>query len=407
MIKCDLVVIGAGASGMMAAITAARNGCKHVILLEGLSRVGKKLLITGNGRCNIANVDTDISHYHSKNLVSVQSVFEKFSLQDTKDFFNSLGIMLRREGNKLFPYSLQASSVLDALRYECERVGITIACNSRAVSLKQNGVVETDDAVYIAKSVIVACGGKAAPSTGSDGSGYALLKSIGHKIIEPRPAIVPIRTELVDIKALKGVRTECKLTLKCGADSVTYFDEVLFTEYGISGPAAMQLSRFVSVNHRNENVAAVIDFLPELDFNDVMEYLFARKDIAYDNRAENLTLGLLHKRIGQAVLKKCGLNINDDCSKYSDGQIMNICVAIKSYSVNITGVCGFDAAQTTAGGVAINEFTDKLQSKYSENIFACGEVLDCDGDCGGYNLQWAWSSGYVAGVAASERINKC
>ncbi len=392
---------------MMAAISAARNGCSNIIMLESKNRVGKKLLTTGNGRCNIANISTDISHYHSESIKSVIKILEQFTLTDTENFFDSIGIKLKCEGEKLFPYSLQASSVLDALRYECERLGVTTVCDSKVVSVDKNGNVKTDSEVYFAKSIIVSCGGRAAPSTGSDGNGYGLLKSIGHRIIEPRPAIVPLRTELSDIKALKGVRSECKLTLKCGSDSLSYYDEVLFTEYGISGPAAMQLSRFVSVKHRNENVVAVIDFLPEIQFKEVLEYLFERKAIAFENRAENLTLGLLNKRVGQAVLKKCGLNVNDDCSQYTDGQIMSICAAIKSYSVNVTGECGFDAAQTTAGGVNLSEFNTNLQSKFSDFIFACGEVLDCDGDCGGFNLQWAWSSGYVAGTSASERVMKC
>ena len=268
-------------------------------------------------------------------------------------------------------------------------------------------MVKTDNATYSAKCVIVATGGKAAPSTGSDGSGYALLKSVGHTVIEPHPAIVPIRTELTDIKALKGVRCDCKLTLKCGTDKAECFDEVLFAEYGISGPAAMQLSRFISVNHRHESVTAIIDFLPQLTLGEVLYYLNSRKSKAYENKSENLMLGLLNKRVGQAIIKKCGLNVNDNCSEYTEGQIMSICNEIKSYHVNVTGVCGFDAAQTTAGGVSLSEFDRTLRSKTCDRIFACGEVLDCDGDCGGFNLQWAWSSGYVAGKSACERAKLC
>ncbi len=407
IINCDLLIIGAGASGMMAAIAAARNGCGNIIMLESKARVGKKLLTTGNGRCNIANISGDIKHYHSENIDKVKCILDRFNINDTEQFFKSLGINLKKEGNKLFPYSLQAASVLDCLRYECERLGVKIVCDCKALSIDKNLNVKTNADVYKAKSVIISTGGKAAPSTGSDGSGYALLKSIGHSIVEPKPAIVPLRTELTDIKALKGVRVDGKLTLKCGADSVSYCDEILFAEYGISGPAAMQLSRFVSVKHSVENCVAVIDFLPQMDFKSVLEYLYVRAKNTYENRTENLTLGLLNKRVGQAIIKKCGLNINEDCSKYSDDMIVNICAAIKSYSVNVTGVCGFEAAQTTAGGVSLSEFNSDLNSKYSENVFACGEVLDCDGDCGGFNLQWAWSSGYVAGISAGERAKRC
>ncbi len=392
---------------MMAAIAAARRGCKNIIMLEAKSRVGKKLLTTGNGRCNIANINFDSSRFHSNNIDKVIKILNNFDLNCTSSFFESIGIMFKQEGDKLFPYSLQAASVLDALRFECDRLGVRIICDCKALHVSKDCIIKTENENFQAKCVIISTGGKAAPSTGSDGYGYTLLKSLGHSIIEPRPSIVPLRTELTDIKALKGVRIDGKLTLKCGSDMVEHRDEILFAEYGISGPAAMYLSRFVSVKHRNDKVVAVIDFLPELDFKAVLEYLFERQRLAYENRAENLTLGLVHKRVGQAILKKCGLNVNDDCSLYTDSQIMSICAAIKSYSVAVTGVCGFDAAQTTAGGASLSEFGAKLDSKYSDRIFACGEVLDCDGDCGGFNLQWAWSSGYAAGVNAYERAKLC
>ncbi len=407
MIKCNLLIIGAGASGMMAAIAAARNGCKNIIMLEGKSRVGKKLLSTGNGRCNISNEHISINRYHSNSLEMVKSILDSFDINKTKSFFKSIGIPFKQEGDKLFPYSLQASSVLDALRFECDRLNVKTVCDSKAVNIDKNGTVKTENEIYSAKCIIIATGGKAASVTGSDGSGYYLLKAIGHSIIDPQPTIVPLRTELCDIKALKGVRTDCKLTLKCGNDSVSYNDEVLFAEYGISGPAAMQLSRFISVKHKNKNVSAIIDFLPEMDISTVCDYLNNRKCLAFEGKSENLMLGLLHKRISQAVLKKSGLNINDDCRSYSSSDIVKICNNIKNYTVNVTGVCGFDAAQATAGGVCLNEFDCNLNSVFCDRIFACGEVLDCDGDCGGFNLQWAWSSGYIAGLAASERSMLC
>ena len=407
MIKCDILVIGAGASGMMAAITAARNGGGNIIMLDGRNRVGKKLLTTGNGRCNIANISTDISHYHSTDIGIVSNVLNRFTLKDTERFFSRIGIKFKQEEDKLFPYSLQAASVLDVLRFECERLGVTTVCDSKVTSVSKDGIVKTDSEIYQAKAVIIACGGKAAPSTGSDGSGYSLLKSLGHSIVTPQPAIVPLRTELSDIKALKGVRIDGRLTLKCGSDSVNCDDEILFTDYGISGPAAMHLSRFVSVKNSGKSIVAVVDFLPELNYAEVREYLNVRKNSSFESKAENLTLGLLHKRVGQAVLKKCALNINDDCTAYTESQIMNICSAIKKFTVKVTGVCGFDLAQTTAGGARLAEFDSNLCSKLADSIFACGEVLDCDGDCGGFNLQWAWSSGYVAGISASERLKKC
>ncbi len=405
MLKYDIVIVGAGASGMMAAITAARANSKaDIVLLERNSRVGKKLLTTGNGRCNISNVNIDISRFHSNNIKVVDDIISSFDKDYVEKFFLSIGIPFIAEGDKLFPYSLQASAVLDALRYECETLGITIICDCYVKEITPDLKVITDSNSICAKAVIVACGGNAAPKSGSDGNGVKLLCNLGHSKCKTVPSIVPIRTELAPIKPLKGVKVDSLFKLDNGAEALCERGEVLFTEYGLSGPAVMQISRMVAISKKSD-IIATVDFLPDMEYNKVVDYLCDRKDKAYGDIAENLTLGLLNKRVGQAVIKYCGLNVNDKCSDYSIKTLKAIANAIKCFKVKVTDVCSFDSAQTTAGGVELNCFDSAtLESKLVKGLYACGEILDCDGDCGGFNLHWAWLSGATAGVTAARRV---
>ncbi len=396
----DILVIGGGASGLTAAISAKRkNPSFSVAVLEKNSRVGKKLLTTGNGRCNISNINIDVSRFHSNNIDFVGGVIKDTS-NLVKDFFASLGIPFVCEGDKLFPASLQASSVLDVLRFECERLGVEVICDCNVTDIKLGFIVDTQLGTYKARRVIVACGGNAAPASGSNGYGLKMLSRLGLPTTVTRPTIVPIKTQFDCVRPLKGVKVDGVITLFDGKNSVSQSGEILFAEYGLSGPAVMQISRFV--NSTDRQVYASIDFLPRLSTEDVVNYLMQRKDAAYGYVAENLMLGLLNKRVGLAVIKYCGLNSNDDCRKYTLKQIERIAAAIKDYSVKIFATCSFEQAQATAGGLlldAIDPQTFEVKSK--KGLFVCGEVLDCDGDCGGFNLHWAWVSGMIAGQAAA------
>lgn len=407
MRECDILIIGGGASGLFAAITAAKSGGnKRIIILERQQRVGKKLLITGNGRCNISNLEISPDRYHSNCMHTVTDILNGFALDDTREAFKSMGIVLRSEGDKLFPYSLQASTVLDVLRFECERLGIETICECYAESISKNHTVRTNLGDFHADAIIIACGGKAAPKTGSDGNGYALLTSLGHSLVKPFPAIVPLKTDVSLTRVMKGVKVEAEVTVIAGNRKQTEYGEALFTDYGVSGPAAMQLSR-VAAEFYDKNATIRIDFLPQMGYSDVLEYLSERRKKAYKGIAENLTLGLLNKRVGQAVLKYSGIGVKDVCANLKDSDLKKIACSIKKFELKVTGVCGFESAQTTAGGINLDEFNSlTLESKKARGIYACGEVLDCDGDCGGFNLQWAWSSGHAVGKAAAERTSK-
>jgi len=401
----DVLIIGGGASGLAAAISACRtNPNLSVAILERNSRVGKKLLATGNGRCNISNLDMTKTRFHSNNIEVVANVIENTS-QTVKNFFATLGIPFIAQEDNLYPYSMQAAAVLDALRYECERLNVTIICDCKVNSIKKGFALDTTKGVFKSKSVIVACGGNAMQSSGSDGSGLKLLADLGIKSSKTFPAIVPIKTELAPIKALKGVKVNGLVTLSDGVRTVKNRDEVLFTEYGMSGPAVMFISRFV--NETEREVFASVDFLPDLSFEYIVDYLMQRKDAAYNYIAENLTLGLLHKRVGQAIIKYCGFNINDDTRSYSYEQICQIASAIKDFTVKVNSTCSFESAQTTAGGVYLTQINpETFEAKSVPELYICGETLDCDGDCGGFNLHWAWVSGITAGEVAAKGAQK-
>ena len=396
----DILVIGGGASGMMAAITA-KSEAPHmsVAILEGQNRVGKKLLTTGNGRCNLTNTDIDISRYHSESPDLVKLVLDAFDKAKTEEFFGSLGILFKEgENGKLFPFSLQAASVVNALRLKCESIGVEIITDAKVEKISKELVVKTAQGDFKGKAVIVACGGCSAKNTGSDGSGFELLRLLGHSCTTLYPAITPIRTETAPIKAAKGAKTVCALRAQSGDEVRTEFGEVLFTEYGISGPPVLQLSGFAAAH---KNVKISLDMLPEMTQDELFKYVFSRKDNVFEDRMENLFLGLLPKPISLIVLKYCGMNVNDSCIALEKRSISKLVNAVKALTLDVTGVCGYDSAQVTAGGIRLSEFDSFLCSKAARGVFACGEVLDVYGDCGGFNLQWAWSSGHIAGRSAS------
>lgn len=389
-----IAIIGAGASGLMSAINIKRE-CSDidVTVFDSNSRVGKKLITTGNGRCNITNKCLDKKYFHSKNIDKAMSVINRFNLDDTVKFFKSINIPIKDDGgNKLYPASFQAQSLVDALRFECAKLGVNLICDTKILSIKSKNNLFILNGQYNFDKVVIATGGKAAPKTGSNGEGYNFLTQFGHKLIKPKESIVPIKTDIEFIKSAKGMKADVVLTLKSNQQSVSDYGEILFTEYGLSGPVTLQVSRFASIN---ESVRAYINFLPDYDIADLLEEIKIRVSNCYENRAENLLLGLINKRIGFCILKKSGVSINDFADGLNQYQINNIAKNLQNFEVEVKGVCGFENAQTTIGGIDLSEFDDNLQSKICKNLYACGEVLDVDGDCGGFNLQWAWSSGFV------------
>lgn len=400
-----VAVIGGGASGLTAAIVAARNGA-DVTVYEKCPRAAKKILATGNGRCNMTNINADIKNYHGKNPDFVKGAINRFWVDETLVFFSELGILAKEDENgKVYPYSFQASAVSDVLRLETERLGINIVCDFNASKvLKKNGkyqIFTKDGKKTFADCVILAAGGKASPQLGSDGSGYAIAESFGHRITPLYPSLVQIKTDNTYTKALQGLKINGKASFyKKNRLKAEETGEILFTDYGLSGPPVFNLSRLASV-YKSGTIN--LDLMPEFLEDEIYSMLKKRK--MPEKILENYLVGMLPKKLGQVLLKSCGIApLSKKTSSLSEDEIWSICRKIKSWSFDVHGTMPWSNAQVTAGGIDVDDVNPStMESKLEKGLFFAGEILDIDGDCGGYNLQWAWSSGYIAGINSAER----
>lgn len=402
--KNNLAIIGGGAAGLIAAITAARtNKNLNITVYERLARVGKKILATGNGRCNLTNMELTSTHYHGNDVGFTDVAFTEFGIDKTLNFWHELGLLTKTENNKVYPYSLQAGSVVDLLRAECDRLNITFKCEQAVTTLHKQGdtfLVCTEPA----DAVIIACGGKASPHLGSDGSGYALLTAFGHSLTPLTPAITAVKTDTTYVKQLKGIKTDANVTVFV-ADKKEYSTtgEVLFTEYGLSGPPILESARIAGIN-ANKIVKISIDLMPEYSITELSRIL-NKKATGNNLTLEEYLTGILNKRLGQVVLKYANFALTTPISALTNKDIDKIGNTIKNFTFPVTGVCGFQNAQVTAGGIKTADFNNQtLESTLCKNLYAAGEILDIDGDCGGWNLQWAWSSGYLAGKSAAIKL---
>ena len=399
--KTEIAVIGGGASGLMAAITAKKSG-KEVIILERKDRILKKVLITGNGRCNITNVNANISNYFGKNISSVENILNRFTPQDTMDFFNELGIVCNEENRgKVYPLSGQASSVVDALRFEAERLGIKIETEFYVRKIEKDGfkfrIYSEGRKKIEAGRVILAAGGQSYPELGSNGSGFELAKELGHSVTKLSPSIVQLKTEKYQVKGLQGIKTDVAVTAYGDNKKIcTYDGELLFTDYGISGNVVFNIS-FVMPLYKN--VEFEIDFMEKFDYNELYEMLKERKRILSHLTMENYFNGMINKKLGQFLSKVSGIEkLSKPVKDLNDSDIRKLCTVLKKYRVKILETTGFKNAQVTAGGVSLDEVnTETLESKIVKGLYFSGEVLDVYGECGGFNLQWAWTSGYFLG----------
>jgi len=399
--KTEIAVIGGGASGLMAAITAKKSG-KEVIILERKDRILKKVLITGNGRCNITNVNANISNYFGKNISSVENILNRFTPHDTMDFFNELGIVCNEENRgKVYPLSGQASSVVDALRFEAEKLGIKIETEFYVRKIEKDGfkfkIYSEDKKKIEAGRVILAAGGQSYPELGSNGSGFELAKELGHSVTKLSPSIVQLKTEKYQVKGLQGIKTDVAVTAYGDNKKIcTYDGELLFTDYGISGNVVFNIS-FVMPLYKN--VEFEIDFMEKFDYNELYEMLKERKRILSHLTMENYFNGMINKKLGQFLSKVSGIEkLSKPVKDLNDSDIRKLCTVLKKYRVKILETTGFKNAQVTAGGVSLDEVNaETLESKIVKGLYFSGEVLDVYGECGGFNLQWAWASGYIAG----------
>lgn len=397
---------------MIAAIVASRNGAE-VTIYERMNRVGRKILATGNGRCNLTNINlkwNDLQCVHGSDAEFAGCILKQFKVKETINFFETLGITPKiEEDGKVFPMSGQASSVLDVLRYELEKLGVEVICDTeiRKINNPEDKfiIVDNNGTEYTADKVIIATGGRSSPNLGSNGSGYKLAGQLGHGIIKPFPALVQLRLRAPFLKAIKGVKFDGVVSLN--VDGNVFGEEkgeILFTDYGISGPPILQLSRkAVKALENNQQPIIKIDMFPDYDYKELLDLIGLRFSYQYDRPLDFSFIGLINKRLIRVVLKESDIyDINRTCSQVSNKEIEQITGLLKGWEFEVIGSQSWMHSQVTAGGVDSKDICpNTLESKIVPNIYFAGELLDVDGDCGGFNLQWAWSSGYVAGTCAS------
>lgn len=396
-----VIVIGGGASGIMAALTAAEDKSRRVILIERQQRLGRKLLSTGNGRCNLTNTGASPANYHGEQPDFALPALAKFESRDTLRFFEGLGLLTVEEyGGRVYPLSNSANSVLDVLRFALDGAGVEQRCSCPVKSLRRDSrsfIVETDSESLRSEYVIVACGGAAGEKLGSVKDGYQLLKALGHKSTAIYPALTPLITDGDYPKALKGVRADGELRLMRGETTLAKSrGELQFTEHGVSGPAAFDISRAAAVS--GSGLSLSMDFFADYSEAALTALLMQRRDRLPRLQSQELFTGMLHNRLGRMMVKYCGLAATAELAALSDSDVLMAATAAKGFRLPLRGTEGFQQAQVTAGGVRTEGFDrETLESRMYPGLFVCGEVLDIDGDCGGFNLQWAWASGRLAG----------
>ncbi len=405
----DVIIIGGGAAGLCSAVYLKKK-CPNltVRILESSTRVGKKLALTGNGRCNITNMNIDISRYHGEDAQFCRFALQKYDRFFTEDFFESIGVPFIFEGEKGYPASLQAASVVDCLRFAADELGIITHLETKVTDiLISNGKykVVADNLSFLANNVIVACGlFSGGDRLGCDGSMLMFLKKSGFKTVKTSPAIVQVKTETDIVKQLKGIKFEGIATLKCDGRAVrSEGGEILFCDYGLSGPPVLQISRGVSTLDGNLSIS--LDIMPQTTFAELCDVLKNRRTTLKFRKLDEFFTGMLNKRLGQVILKSAGLKLSDDVKSIDDVSIKKIASLLKGFEIKVTGTTGYSNSQVTAGGLATTGFNSNTMESYdSRGLYAIGEVLDIDGDCGGFNLQWAWSSAFCAADALVEGL---
>lgn len=398
-----ICVIGAGASGILAAISAKQHG-GEVFVLERNSRLGKKILATGNGRCNFTNVDATENNYNHPNFV--KTIFEQFGPEQTLKFFEMLGIIPKIEDEgRTYPYSEQATSIVDVLLYELNRLDIPIIYETYVEEIiKRNGkfIVKTKNKLYEADNVIVTTGGKVLPRSGSDGNGYEIAKSFSHSITDIFPSLVKLNLSYPYLKQMDGVKFKAKAQLIYNNQMLhEESGDVLFTKYGISGPTILQISRKANqLLLEKKEVYIKVILITGLE---VFEIVNRFKNLR-DKPIEMALVGLIPKKLIQPLLKEAGINnFNLKVSEISGKYLKSVIDLLFDWKFLITDSRGYDEAQVTAGGVDIKEIDQiTLSSKIHKGLYFAGEIIDIDALCGGYNLQWAWSSGFIAGKYAAQ-----
>lgn len=407
-------IIGAGASGMMAAVAASEYHAE-VTLLEKNDRVGKKLLATGNGKCNLGNLDFGMEKYYCDDKEKLEKLFLRFSVGDTIAFFEENGVFLRSKNGYLYPYSEQASTVLDLFRRLLDKAGVRIVTDCRVTDVsfdekKHVFAVGTEKDRFTFDRLIAACGGPASQKKGEGTFGFLLAEKFGHSLKPTAPGLVQLCSKDSFIRGMAGVRAQAGLALSADDELLSRQQgELQFTDYGISGIPVFQFSRQAAYALREgKRVFVEINFFPDYEEAYFRDRMCRRFERMREDTLEDFLLGMTNKKISAALIKYAGLKPGDRLSSLGYKRVRELLKLYRSLRVHIHGVKGMENAQVCAGGVAFHEVDDNLQSLRRRGLYFAGELLDVDGICGGYNLQWAWTSGYVAGRSAAldERTDK-
>lgn len=416
---CDIAVAGAGPAGLMAAIMAAREGA-HVIVLERNDRPLKKLYATGNGRCNFSNLNMERGVYRGSDPEYAMTIVDYYDRNDLLLFFHNLGMMTKHIGDYIYPYNEQARTVADALLLECRRLDIGIICEEMVVDIIHNAdgfTVNTRSHRYRSRKVIAAVGGKASPVHGSDGNLNGVITGMGHTMVRQRAALVPLMFEDRKLSKLAGVRVKCSVRLTIdGLDASEERGEIIFNKDNISGIPVMQMSRYATAAFPvGRKVTVHINLFPdetEEEMRELIRRAFrgeydppGRSDFRKDRNAHEAMSLCLNEKLAEYCLGVAGIIPGSLAGNVPEKQLEKLTGILRDLRVTVTGDAGYERAQVTAGGFAVSELTDELESRKVPGLYIVGELCDVDGTCGGYNLQWAFSSGAVAGRSAAAAVS--
>lgn len=404
--KNDVLIIGGGAAGLCAAVAVKRKAPSlSVRLLEALPRVGKKLAATGNGRCNITNKIIDIGRYHGSDPEFCAYALERFGLEATQSFFAEIGVPFVFEDDKAYPASFQAASVVDCLRFAAEESGVIICTDTRVDNIQiSRGLFKiiAGNMSFLAENVIIAAGLlSGGERLGCDGQMLALLKKAGFKTVNTRPAIVQLKTPPATVRQLKGIKVNAEVSLKSGSRLLRReYGEVLFCDYGLSGPPVLQVSGAAAAA---QSPVISLDLMRDKSLEALTAELRGRISLISGRSTDEFFTGMMNKRLGQVIIKAAGYKLNTPVSVFDGKAAQKLAALIKNMSFEVTGNTGFINSQVTSGGLATAQFDpETMMSRDYSKLYAIGEILDIDGDCGGFNLQWAWSSALCAAEAIAK-----
>ena len=403
-------IIGAGASGVFAALILKQNYIDTTVIERNANAL-KKIYATGNGRCNFTNRNVSYKNYHGENPKFTISAIKKFDNYDVIEFFNDMGIPeVELENGKIFPKSLQASSIVKQMMCLANHLEVEFIYDSFVDDVRKNGdvfEVKSNGLLYKFDYLIIACGSKAYKKSGSDGNGYILMKNLGHNIVKTHPGIVQLRLNGDSFKKMSGTKFKANAKLVVDDKEVfEFYHDVLFADYGISGPTILQLSgEAIRAKNKGLDVKIRIDTV-DLDENKLYEHLIYIISLNYYKKINELLVGLINDNLIEEVLNQANIEYDINVCELSKEEIYKLAHTLKNLEFSVSGYKDEDSGQITCGGVDTDEINPStMESKKIKNLYIIGEIMDVDGDCGGYNLQWAFSSAYSCAMSIIKKEN--